>query len=198
MAFNVIGAQSDNGTTLVVYYNEPPGVGADDATNYAITGGFSVSGVGVVAGNAVTFSASGGVADGTAYTVTVSGVVSAGSAEPLTNGGAIFSLPVAVELAPAVVVNDVAAGSADVDVLLAVPTVEVTTGSVDVFALPAGGGPTPPPTPVTTYRMRAFAVPVSSVIQWDSIGAPDPTGAFSPYPGQVVDAVVLRVTTTCV
>lgn len=48
----------------------------------------------------------------------------------------------------------------------------------------------------TTYRHRARRTSTGALVYWSVTGAPDPTGAQSPYPGGVSDVVLLAVSTS--
>lgn len=47
-----------------------------------------------------------------------------------------------------------------------------------------------------TYRQRARRTSTGALVYWSTTGAPDPTGAQSPYPGDVAGVVILAVVTT--
>lgn len=87
--FAITAAASTSDTTATITYNEPPNATqATTKTNYAITGGLTVSGATII-GNVVTLTTS--VQSSTSYMVTVSGVTRASDASALITDTANFT-----------------------------------------------------------------------------------------------------------
>jgi hypothetical protein len=88
-AFAITSAASTGDTTATITYDEEPNpTQATTKTNYAITGGLTVSGATIV-GNVVTLTTS--VQSATSYTVTVTGVTRASDASALITNTADFT-----------------------------------------------------------------------------------------------------------